>query len=340
MPFLIVWKPQPMDEFSINDKKNTPIKKESTSFQQMKTLIKKFGKTKTWKWILKLFNLFFTSAVVIYLIYKLTLIGWKNVLDSLPKTVWFYIILLMIYFSLPVFQMFIYGLAFNTNKKDKKLFWTLINKRVLDKDLLGYSGEMYLYLWARKNIKLPVKEILHILKDNVIISSVASTFLAVFLLILFFLFGRIPFPTQWMNHHFFKILLFGFCFLLIFSLIIKFRKSILFLPKDKILAIFALHNARLLMALVLQIFQWWVVMPQVPWVNWFTLLALQIIITRIPFLPSRDLLFLGTGIELSRWIDISSSAIAGMLLASSVINKILNLFFFIAVSISNRKSRI
>jgi hypothetical protein len=89
----------------------------------------------------------------------------------------------------------------------------------------------------------------------------------------------------------------------------------------------------------LQILQWWVVMPQVPWINWFTLLILQIIITRIPFLPSRDLLFLGTGIEMSTWMNISPSAIAGMLLAASVISKILNLVFFVAVSYSARKRK-
>jgi len=328
-----------MNKSSTNEKKAKIIKK-NPFFQLIKIHIKKFGKTRTWQWTGKLFNLFFTLAVVFYLIYKITFIGWEKVLNSLPKTVWFYVILLMIYFSLPIFQMFIYGLAFKTNKKDRKLFWALINKRVLDKDLLGYSGEMYLYLWARKNIKLPKKEILHILKDNVIISSVASTSLAVILLILFFLFGKIPLLSVWINHHFYRILLLGFCFLLIFSLTIKFRSNILFLSKDKILTIFALHNARLFMAIGLQIIQWWVVMPQVPWVNWFTLLTLQIIITRIPFLPSRDLLFLGAGIEISKWINISSPAIAGMLLASSVINKILNLFFFITVSISTRKSRI
>lgn len=324
---------------SLADKKKKQVVKKSPLFQNLKLRVERVGNTRAWKRVLKFFNLFFTSAVVFYLIYKLTLIGWESVIHSLPKTVWFYIILLMIYFSLPVFQMFIYNLAFKTTKKYKKLFWVLINKRVLDKDLLGYSGEMYLYLWSRKNIKLPSKEIMHVLKDNVIISSVASTFLAVTLLVLFFLFGKTPYLSQWINLHFFKILLVGFCLLLILSLTIKFRKSLIFLPKDKIISIFALHNVRLLVAMGLQIIQWWVVMPQVPWINWFTLLTLQIIITRIPFLPSRDLLFLGTGIEISSWMNISQSAIAGMLLASSVISKILNLVFFVAVSLSTRKNQ-
>jgi hypothetical protein len=71
-----------------------------------------------------------------------------------------------------------------------------------------------------------------------------------------------------------------------------------------------------------------------------TLLAVQIMITRIPLLPSRDLIFLGTGIEMSGFINVSTSSMAGMLLASSVLNKILNLVFFVLVFLAGQRIRI
>lgn len=312
------------------------IKKTISNFiAHTKTLAEKpIGKK-----ILRIFSFLLTSLIVTYLIYKLTLIGWSEVWKSLPQHPLFYMYLLVMFFSLPVFQVFIYRIAWNKQLKPWPLFLALMNKRVLDKDVLGYSGEMYLYLWARKHIKHSQKEILHVLKDNVIISSSASTLVAVILLIIFFSLGRIKIPQEWLNPKIIHLLVLGFCIILTIGFFSKFRKRIFFLKKKIIIKIFLLHIARLIFVQGIQILQWMVVLPEVPIVNWFTLLAVQIIITRIPLLPSRDLIFMGTGIEMSNMISASNSSLAAMLLANSVINKLLNLLFFILVFISTRKTK-
>lgn len=296
-----------------------------------------FEDSKTGKRVFKIVSFVFTAAIASYLIYKLTLIGWDNVWESLPQTPWFYILLLAMFFCLPLFQVLIYRVAWKVNSGD--LFLALLNKRVLDKDVLGYSGEAYLYLWARKNVDKPEKEILHVLKDNVILSSTASTLVAVSLLGAFFAFGSVKLPEEWVNPSAFHIAVLVLIVILVVGLAVKFRKSILFLKRKQILTIFFLHIARLLVVQGLQVIQWAVVMPEVPLINWMTLLAAQIIITRIPLLPSRDLIFMGTGIEMSEFISISSSSMAGMLLASSVISKILNLMFFFFVFLAFRKKK-
>jgi hypothetical protein len=296
-----------------------------------------FEESRGGKRVLRLLSLFFTAAIIAYLVYKLTLIGWDNVWESLPQTPWFYILLPAIFFTLPVFQVFIYRVAWKVKPWD--LFLGLLNKRVLDKDVLGYSGEMYLYVWARKYVDKPDKEILHVLKDNVILSSAASTLVAVVLLVIFFVFGRVSIPGEWMNPNVTLLVVLGFCAVSVIGLAVKFRKRILFLKRKQILAIFGLHICRLLVVQGLQVIQWMVVMPEIPLTDWLTLLAAQIIITRIPLLPGRDLVFMGTGIEMSRFINVSTSSMAGMLLASSVLNKILNLIFFILVFFTRRKRK-
>jgi hypothetical protein len=296
-----------------------------------------FEQSPAGKRVMRLVSLGFTTAVIAYLVYKLTLIGWGNVWESLPQTPWFYILLLAMFFVLPVFQVFIYRMAWKIKPWD--LFLALLNKRVLDKDVLGYSGEMYLYVWARKNVDKPEKEILHVLKDNVILSSAASTLVAVVLLLIFLAFGRVSLPEKWLNSNITLLAVLVFCAVLVTGLTFKFRKSIFFLKRKQILAIFGLHICRLLVVQGLQVIQWVVVMPEIPLTNWLTLLAAQIIITRIPLLPSRDLIFMGTGIEMSQFIDVSTSCMAGMLVASSVINKILNLAFFILVFFTLRKRK-
>jgi hypothetical protein len=313
------------------------MSKIKTFLSNLKARFDVFEQSRIGKRVLRLVSLFFTAAIIAYLIYKLTLIGWDNVRASLPQTPWFYILLLVMFFTLPVFQVFIYRVAWNVKPWD--LFLGLLNKRVLDKDVLGYSGEMYLYVWARTYVDKPDKEILHVLKDNVILSSAASTLVAVVLLAIFFVFGRVRIPGEWMNPNVVLLVVLGFCAVLVIGLAVKFRKSILFLKRKQILVIFGLHICRLLVVQGLQVIQWMVVMPEIPLTNWLTLLAAQIIITRIPLLPSRDLIFMGTGIEMSKFINVSTSSMAGMLLAASVLNKILNLIFFILVYFALRKRK-
>jgi len=296
---------------------------------------KNFEETPFGKKIIKLVSILFTLGVIAYLIYKLSMIGWNKVWSSLPQTPWFYILLLAMFFTLPVFQLLAYRVSWKTARWD--LFLAMMNKRVLDKDVMGYSGEMYLYIWARKNIPQPEKQILHVIKDNIILSSASSTMVAVILLITFFALGSISLPESWIHPEMYQIAVFIFCLVMIIGLTIKFRKSILSLERRQLWIIFFLHVLRLLVVEGFQVLQWMVVMPDIPIVNWLTLLAIQIIITRIPLLPSRDLIFMGTGIEMSNFMNVSTPAMAGMLLASSVLNKVLNLFFFLLVFFTTRK---
>ncbi|MCC5941487.1 MAG: hypothetical protein JJU37_08085, partial [Balneolaceae bacterium] len=52
----------------------------------------------------------------------------------------------------------------------------------------------------------------------------------------------------------------------------------------------------------------------------------------IPFIPSRDLVFMWAGIELSRMLDMATAAVAGMLLVSSALKKSTNLILFLLIS--------
>lgn len=295
----------------------------------------KFEESPTGKKIIKAISILLTTTIAAYLVYKLTIIGWVKVWESLPTTPWFYVLFLGTLFCLPIFQVFVYHVAWKVNRWE--LFLALLNKRVMDKEVLGYSGDMYLYIWGRKRIGKPDREILHVLKDNAIISSVASTIVAISLLGIFFLFGRIILPREWANPSFLQVAVIFFCIILVFVLAVRFRKSLLFLDRTAILKIFGLHIARLLVVHGLQMLMWIVVMPDVPITNWMTLMAMYIIIERIPLLPSRDLIFMGAGIEMSEFIRISTSSMAGMLLASSVLNKIFNLIFFIIVYFVQRR---
>jgi len=238
------------------------------------------------------------------------------------------------YFNLPFFEILIYSIIWRKPLLNGGP--VMIKKRVYNKEVLGYSGEMYLFFWARRYLRIPERHIALSMKDNVIVSSLTSTMIAVGLLLIFLFTGQIRLPPEMTQ---FKAAHVAVAVVVIATLIflgIKFRRLILYLPWRILLIISCLHAARLLVVQVLQVLQWKILMPEVPLAGWFTLLSAQIIVDRIPLLPNRGLLFLGAGIELSETLNIASASMAGMLLTAYVLEKILNLLFITLFSI--RKS--
>lgn len=287
------------------------------------------------KWLRKGARYLVLVAVVCYLGYQFTEIGWKNVWNALPQTPWFYIISLGMYMILPMAESLLYSHAWGETAQ--KMMPIFFRKRVFNHDVMGYSGEVYFYWWARKNLPLPGKRLLATIKDNTLVSGAVSTGLAVSVLAIFFLFGQITLLEPYMPTSTNTWLASGVLVLIVGGVGVAFRRFIFSLPA-KMLAVFAgVHVVRFLLTNGLQVLQWTVVMPEVSMASWFTLVSLMIVINQLPFLPSRDLVFVGAGIELSGWLGISPAAVAGMLLVKSVIDKSLNLLVFLATSLQSRQ---
>lgn len=51
-------------------------------------------------------------------------------------------------------------------------------------------------------------------------------------------------------------------------------------------------------------------------------------VNRLPFFPSKDLVFAWAGIELSRYLGVGPAEVAGMLLVYSALNKLGNVALF------------
>ena len=276
------------------------------------------------------------AGVLGYLLYQLTGIGWAEIWRNLPTQPLFYIIFAGMYLGLPVAETFIYrrlwGIPF------RRSLPVLIQKRVYNKDVLNYSGEAHLYVWAKNNVNRRPRLILRDIKDNTVISSLTSMSVALVLLGTFLFFFFLPFDsliprieTAWLVGG-------GFCAVLLAGVAIRFRKSVIALPLATALVLFGWHLARLLFVQTLQIFQWAVVMPEVPWSAWFMLLALQIVVNQLPLLPAKDLIVLGASTELSGWLDVSQAGVVGMLLVAVVLDKVANLVLFAWIAWRGRQS--
>ncbi|HKJ47217.1 MAG TPA: hypothetical protein VJ991_15395 [Balneolales bacterium] len=296
------------------------------NFKEFKRYWSDFVKSNRGQKIINWSRRLFLVGVIAWLLYQLTTIGWGNVWHSLPLNPLFYLLYLMIYVSLPVAQLFIYRLTWTF--KFRNAFPVLLLTKVYNQDVMGYSGEVYFYFWARKNIDIKEIEILKTIKDNNIISSASSTLVAFGLLGVFLLTGQIRL-LDFLHIHNIWYLYGGIAlFLIVIIILIRFRHYIISMPFKTAGTIFSIHVFRLLLGQSLQIIQWHLILPNIPLYVWFTFVAVQIMMSRIPFLPNRDLIFFGASLKLTQMMHVPTAAIAAIMLANSVFGKIMNVVLF------------
>jgi hypothetical protein len=291
------------------------------------TSITRFFQSPQGKLVLKWGQRAINVGVMVWLIYELTNVGWLNVWQSLPTQPLFYVLFLFLFFQLPLFEVLIYRITWSFDAlKSVPVF---LMKRVYNKDVLGYSGEVYFYLWARKTIEeLSDREIFKTIKDNNIISSIASTLVSILLLSIFFFTDQIKI-LDWLTQQN-QAYIWGGALLIvvIFILLIRFRHFVISMPLKTAYSIFGIQMFRLIIGQVFNVAMYVVVMPETPYYVWFTLLSVEIILTRIPFLPNRDLIYVAMSIGIAEGMAVSTSSIAALTLARSVLNKIFNFSAF------------
>jgi len=275
----------------------------------------------TGKWLRRAFMV----SIIGFLVWQILQIGWQEVLKSLPTTPWFYLIFLILYFALPMSEQFIYRMSLNFG------FWeglkVFIQKKVLNLDVMGYTGEAYFYVWGKQHLKEDDKHIFNVIKDNNIISSFASTLLAIILLTIFISVSEVDFLEVIKVSQNVVIGVVIVAIIVIF-LGIYFRKYIISMNRNMALKVFGIHVFRIIFVYTLEVLQWMVVLPLVPLHIWFVFLSARIISSRLPFIPSQDLLFVSISLEMSKYMDVSGAGIAGIMIANNFLNKSMNLILY------------
>jgi hypothetical protein len=272
----------------------------------------------------------FVLGVVAYLIARLTAIGWAEVWASLPRTPWFYLLFVAMFFALPVSELAVYRLIWGAGML--RSFPVFVRKRVYNSTIIGYSGELYLFVWARQHLGLPDRRIFSTIKDNNILSTLASTSVTVALLLTFVATGQIQAVIRadpGLMAYFLVTTIIGG---LLVPVVIRFRRHLIALPAGTALAVLAIHVVRLVAVLGLQAAQWAVVLTHVPFHTWLIFLTAQAVLTRIPFLPNKDLVFLGVGLGMAAIVDAPAAATAGMLLAGGALTQGSNLAMYLLTS--------
>jgi len=268
-----------------------------------------------------------TATIVSILLYQIWNIGWREVLTNLPTTPWFYILFLVLHFALPFTEVLIYRLSWKALG-----FWqgfkAFTQKKILNTEVVAYSGEGYIYLWGKNNLKgLSNRYIFNVIKDNNILSAFSSTTMALLLLPLFLYFSDVPLLEVVKISEEALYIAVGITVAIILLAVI-FRKRLISMDLKTTLGVLGLYKVRIIFMNVIECLQWSLVMPEVPIGMWLVLLGVKIVITRIPFLPNQELVFISACIYVAIHMGMDEGAISGMMLTTAALTKVLSFVLY------------
>lgn len=255
-----------------------------------------------------------TLVILLVLGWSLASLGWRQIIAGLPTSPLFYLVLLLSYLVQPLGERSVYRALWG---KDRQLSVLLfMRKRVYSSTVLSYSGEAFLYVWARRHLALPERFIRHSIKDSSILSATVG------LLVLFALLAIMAVGDVWRlpalsGDHGWAYWALA-CVPLILSLGLVFtRRRVTVLSHAQILRVFLIHLSRNLMSQSVQLLLWVIALPAVSFAAWLNFLAARLLVTQITFVSSGNLFLLTAGIGIAGALGLPQAQTAAVLLVSA-----------------------
>ncbi|MBU6266927.1 MAG: hypothetical protein KGN34_05255 [Sphingomonadales bacterium] len=229
-------------------------------------------------------------ALLVMVAYRLRETPLGLVREMIPASGQFWVVFAAYYLAGPLSEWVIYrrlwGLPFSGMA-------ALMRKMVSNELLLGYLGEVQFYAWARSRLQL-ANTPFGAIKDVAVLSALTGNFATLGMLALAWplvasgaigVEGRTAFISLGV--------------VLVSSLaILLLRRKLFSLPRADLLFITGVHFLRILAVVALAALMWHTILPLVSLGLWFVLATLRMLVSRLPLLPNKDVVFAGLAVFL------------------------------------------
>ncbi|MES2492053.1 MAG: hypothetical protein V4579_02085 [Pseudomonadota bacterium] len=193
----------------------------------------------------------------------------------------------------------------------------LLRKLVSNELVFSYLGEVQFYAWARARANLTTAPF-GAIKDVAILSALTGNAATVIMLVLAWPLvaaGNLGMPMK-------SVFLSLGVVLLTSCAILVLRKKLFSLDRRELWFITAIHVVRIVLFITLSAVMWHLVLPQVPLGLWLVLATLRMLVSRLPLLPNKDLVFAGIAVFLlGQDVEIAAlmTMMAAIFLASNIV---------------------
>ncbi|NML93240.1 hypothetical protein HHL27_06090 [Novosphingobium sp. TW-4] len=226
-----------------------------------------------------------SAAILIAVLIELRKLNWGIVQSILPTNPLIWLVFLISYFLSPLGDFMIFRRLWQIPYTG---ILPLLKKLVGNELLLGYIGEVYFYDWARRHVKMEGSPF-GAVKDVAILSALAGNIMTVIMLVLTWpVIGTLGLGVSA------NVMAASLGLVLTTSAVIMFFRNGLFsLPARDLWFVFGVHCGRIVLKTGLTALTWALILPEAPLSSWLLLSTVRLLLSRLPFLPNKDIAFAG-----------------------------------------------
>lgn len=237
------------------------------------------------RWWQRLIGPAASMVMLAAVIYHFRTLDLAAVRASFHQSAVFWLVFAGYYLAMPVSEWVMYRRLWQV---PARAFGAFVRKRISNEILLGYAGEAYFWVWARHNAHgrgAPFGAI----KDVTILSAAVGNAATLFMVL-----ATAPmFRSLELGVGTGTIVCSALVLLALSAGMFLFRSRLFTLPNRELWIIAGLHMARIVATSVLGAVMWHLLLPTVA-IGWWLLLAtLRLLVSRLPFLPNKDIVFAG-----------------------------------------------
>lgn len=243
-------------------------------------------------------------------------------MSLLPSGVGFWLVFLIFYCTAPISEWLLFHRLWAIPASG---FVALLRKRISNELLLGYVGEVYFYAWARQQGRITAAPF-GAIKDVAVLSAICGNVVTL---------AMLPFAQHLLrdlplgvDRHLLDL---SIGIIIAGSLIpMLFSRRLFSLPRRELWVIAVVHMVRIVASLALSAYLWHLVLPSVALGWWFLLATLRQLVSRLPLVPNKDVVFAGLAV----FILGQQTQIAGLLAIMATIMLATHLAVGIVIGLS------
>jgi len=223
-----------------------------------------------------------------------------------PSSPLFWLVFAVSYLAGPASEWLIFHKLWGVSRRAMS---ALIRKLIYNELLLGYLGEVYFYTWARRKLPMAATPF-GAVKDVAILSAVAGNVMTLALIALAY-----PYLSLLPLAEYGDDIAWSLAFVVGISLIpFLWRRQIFSLARSELWMVFGIHIGRIVVTTLLSAVLWALVLPDVAIGWWVVLSAIRLLVSRLPFVPNKDVVFAGIAV-LALGQDVQIAALMAMMAA-------------------------
>jgi hypothetical protein len=255
---------------------------------------------------------------------RLSELGWREIWIARTGNLVFYLLLVVQFLIQPFGDYSVYRNLWSAGNTPPMT--VILRKRVMNTFMLDYSGEVFFFLWARENLALKPGMLVHSIKDSNVLSAGAGLAMVYLMMLLLLATGGLHIPTGVSANGWLYVLA-GSVPLILCSVLVLGRRKLTALTTGQIAGTFLIHFTRALLVLGVEFWLWQFSGALPSAVASLQFVALRLVVTRLPLVPNKDLIFVGAGIAAAGMARVSVTPVATVLLILAAADLMLALTF-------------